>query len=81
MLETPPAEAVVPEPTSESPGETPSPPSSTSHAHHNPRTAALALAALGVVYGDIGTSPLYAVRESLNPAHHVAVDQAANVMG
>src|SRR5436309_12266419 len=25
----------------------------------------LALAALGVVYGDIGTSPLYAVRQSL----------------
>ena len=28
------------------------------------RTAGLTLAALGVVYGDIGTSPLYAVRES-----------------
>ena len=26
----------------------------------------LSLAALGVVYGDIGTSPLYALRESLN---------------
>ena len=25
----------------------------------------LALGALGVVYGDIGTSPLYAIRESL----------------
>ena len=32
---------------------------------------ALALAALGVVYGDIGTSPLYAFRETLNPAHGV----------
>ncbi|HEX3942828.1 MAG TPA: potassium transporter Kup [Rhizomicrobium sp.] len=29
------------------------------------RTAGLTLAALGVVYGDIGTSPLYAVRESV----------------
>lgn len=29
------------------------------------RQAALTLGALGVVYGDIGTSPLYAVRESL----------------
>lgn len=28
-------------------------------------TASLALAALGIVYGDIGTSPLYAMRESL----------------
>lgn len=28
-------------------------------------TSALALGALGVVYGDIGTSPLYAVRETL----------------
>ncbi len=28
------------------------------------RTTALALGALGVVYGDIGTSPLYAMRES-----------------
>src|SRR5215212_4633932 len=27
------------------------------------RTAALTLAALGVVYGDIGTSPLYTVKE------------------
>ena len=30
-----------------------------------PRMFSLSLAALGVVYGDIGTSPLYALRESL----------------
>src|SRR6185295_8638158 len=30
---------------------------------HPRATAALGLAALGVVYGDIGTSPLYALRE------------------
>ena len=30
--------------------------------------SALALAALGIVYGDIGTSPLYAVKEVLHPA-------------
>jgi KUP system potassium uptake protein len=30
--------------------------------------AALALGALGVVYGDIGTSPLYALRETINAA-------------
>jgi KUP system potassium uptake protein len=34
--------------------------------------AALTLAALGVVYGDIGTSPLYALKETLNPAHGIA---------
>lgn len=30
-----------------------------------PSTVSLSMAALGVVYGDIGTSPLYAMRESL----------------
>jgi KUP system potassium uptake protein len=30
---------------------------------HNGRTAALTLAALGIVYGDIGTSPLYTIKE------------------
>ena len=41
---------------------------------------ALALAALGVVYGDIGTSPLYALRECLSPAHGVPL-AAAPVLG
>ena len=40
----------------------------------------LTLAALGVVYGDIGTSPLYALRECFKPDHGVAVTPA-NVMG
>ena len=31
-----------------------------------------ALFALGVVYGDIGTSPLYALKETLNPDHGIA---------
>ena len=31
--------------------------------------AALTLAALGVVFGDIGTSPLYAVKETFSPTH------------
>ena len=38
-------------------------------------TAALTLAALGVVYGDIGTSPLYAVKETFSPAHGIALAQ------
>ncbi|MES2521927.1 MAG: potassium transporter Kup [Gemmatimonadota bacterium] len=38
------------------------------------------MAALGVVYGDIGTSPIYALRESLHGAHGVAAS-TANVLG
>src|SRR5262245_11468029 len=37
------------------------------------RLAALTLGALGVVYGDIGTSPLYAFRECFNPARGLPV--------
>jgi KUP system potassium uptake protein len=43
-------------------------------------TAALALGALGVVYGDIGTSPLYTVKETFGPATGLALD-AANLVG
>jgi KUP system potassium uptake protein len=40
----------------------------------------LSLGALGIVYGDIGTSPLYAVRESFLPGHGIAVT-GPNVLG
>ncbi len=40
----------------------------------------LTLTALGVVYGDIGTSPLYALKECFNAAHGVA-PTPANVIG
>jgi KUP system potassium uptake protein len=40
----------------------------------------LALGALGVVYGDIGTSPLYAIKECVTLPHGVA-PAAANVLG
>ncbi len=49
----------------------------------SPRTAGfislppLVLAAIGIAYGDIGTSPLYALRESLRPDHGVALGRAA----
>ena len=43
-------------------------------------TAALSLLALGVVYGDIGTSPLYAVQETFNPQHGIPLE-AANILG
>lgn len=37
--------------------------------------SALTLAAIGVVYGDIGTSPLYALKEAFSPAHGIALTQ------
>ncbi|QXC59897.1 potassium transporter Kup [Aquihabitans sp. G128] len=42
---------------------------------------ALAVGALGVVFGDLGTSPLYAIRETFESHHHrLAVDEV-NVLG
>jgi KUP system potassium uptake protein len=49
-------------------------------AARRPGTAALSLAALGVVYGDIGTSPLYAFQAAFASGSDVAVTQA-NVLG
>jgi KUP system potassium uptake protein len=43
-------------------------------------TAALSLLALGIVYGDIGTSPLYAVKETFNPQHGIAFI-SENILG
>ncbi|MBC7685464.1 MAG: potassium transporter Kup [Bdellovibrionales bacterium] len=43
-------------------------------------TLALTLGAIGVVYGDIGTSPLYTMKEVFAPAHGIAVSPA-NVIG
>ena len=50
--------------------------------HHPPRQrlAFLSLGALGVVFGDIGTSPLYALRESLAGEHGLPPDET-NVLG
>ncbi|HEY8516537.1 MAG TPA: potassium transporter Kup [Candidatus Binatia bacterium] len=53
-------------------------PDSDSHVQGSLR--ALALGALGVVYGDIGTSPLYALRECFVGPHGVGVTHA-NVLG
>ena len=44
------------------------------------RLATLTLAALGIVYGDIGTSPLYAFKESIGGEHAVGVG-APEVLG
>ena len=47
---------------------------------HRQSLAALTLAAIGVVYGDIGTSPLYTVKEIFAPATGVTLD-AHNLIG
>lgn len=44
-----------------------------SHGTSSQPLSKLMLAALGVVYGDIGTSPLYALKEAFNPAGHHAL--------
>ncbi len=51
--------------------------------HHpkSPKLAALTLGSIGVVYGDIGTSPLYAFRESLHAAHNGSAIQPEVVLG
>ncbi|MEP5937511.1 MAG: potassium transporter Kup [Erythrobacter sp.] len=49
-------------------------------AGHKGTKAALAVGAIGVVFGDIGTSPLYAFRETFVGPHPLAVD-AAHVLG
>ena len=45
------------------------------------RLGGLALAALGVVYGDIGTSPLYALKEVFGSPHHPVPITPENVLG
>ncbi|HKA58809.1 MAG TPA: potassium transporter Kup [Gemmatimonadales bacterium] len=62
-----------------------SPPPTTPHADPTPKPrgrylARLSLLALGVVYGDIGTSPLYAMREAFHGQHGIPVT-AGNVFG
>lgn len=44
-------------------------------------TAKLAFLALGVVFGDIGTSPLYALRETFNPNHGIPLTMDAILGG
>lgn len=47
----------------------------------NKRLATLTLAALGIVYGDIGTSPLYALKEVFGGSHHPVPITPDNVLG
>jgi KUP system potassium uptake protein len=49
-------------------------------AHHGP-FAALVIGSAGVVYGDIGTSPLYAFREAVTSAQLHGLDGRSSVLG
>ena len=44
--------------------------------HHGPKEPLpkLMLGAIGVVYGDIGTSPLYAVQATMDPRYHLGIN-------
>lgn len=53
---------------------TPLPPNPSDN--HNKNLGKLVLGCIGVVYGDIGTSPLYAMRESLHAASYDGLDRA-----
>ncbi|WP_375287133.1 potassium transporter Kup [Sphingomonas sp.] len=50
------------------------------HGHQHDGMLKLAVAAIGIVFGDIGTSPLYAFRETFAGHHPLAVD-AMHIMG
>jgi len=46
------------------------------HDHHHDGLLKLAVGAIGIVFGDIGTSPLYAFRETFAGHHRLALDDA-----
>src|SRR5262249_28761701 len=48
--------------------------------HKKSSLAALTLAAVGIVYGDIGTSPLYTLKTIFDPEHGLALNEA-NLLG
>ncbi len=50
------------------------------HGHSHDALWKLSLGAIGIVFGDIGTSPLYAFRETFHGHHFLRLD-TANVMG
>ena len=49
--------------------------------HHKAGMAALSFGALGVVFGDIGTSPLYALQTVFSADHHAVRPTQASVYG
>lgn len=64
--------------------ETPQPDAGYSYSHHgngrHPAILKMAIGAIGVVFGDIGTSPIYAFRETFTGHHKLTLDDF-HVMG
>ena len=50
-------------------------PNDTAHGHAHGPMYKLVIGAIGIVYGDIGTSPIYAFRETFAGHHELKVDQ------
>ncbi|WMW82261.1 potassium transporter Kup [Undibacterium cyanobacteriorum] len=50
------------------------------HEHSKSSLSALTLAAIGIVYGDIGTSPLYTMQEVFDAKHGLVLNQG-NILG
>ena len=68
-----PAASVPPKHSDANPAAPPSEAARTSdHAHGHTPLSTLVIGALGVVFGDIGTSPLYALKECVEGEHGVA---------
>lgn len=61
----------------DSAGEVPTPEAvvASTHGHHHGGLMKLAVGAIGVVFGDIGTSPLYAMRDTFAGHHKLPLDQ------
>ena len=53
----------------------PPPESAPAHGHAQGSLAKLSIGAIGIVFGDIGTSPIYAFRETFAGHHTLVVDQ------
>lgn len=51
------------------------------NSHNRHGTAALTIGALGVVYGDIGTSPIYAFREALVASSGAGIAEREDILG
>ena len=56
------------------------PPQDTSHGHAQGPLYKLAIGAIGIVFGDIGTSPIYAFRETF-AGHHTLIPDRLHIFG
>jgi KUP system potassium uptake protein len=57
------------------------PPTDAAHGHAQGSLAKLSVGAVGIVYGDIGTSPIYAFRETFAGPHHTLAPNALHIYG